>query len=68
MYCRNPALEFVAAPALAPAEVAIDPILIKQYEDDLKKVTHLHFVVSYVLADSKCQAEGVPLPEEDDEL
>jgi GTP-binding nuclear protein Ran len=35
----NPRLEFVAAPALAPAEVAIDPLLMKRYEDELKQVS-----------------------------
>lgn len=65
---RNPTLEFVAAPALAPAEVALDANLIKQYEEELKKVTHLCIIASHVLTDLKYQAEGVPLPEEDDEL
>lgn len=35
---RNPTLEFVAAPALAPAEVAVDENLMKTYEAELKKV------------------------------
>ncbi|KAG6376366.1 ras-domain-containing protein [Boletus reticuloceps] len=46
----NPALDFVGAPALAPAEVTLDAALVKQYEEELKK------------------AEGVPLPEEDEDL
>ncbi|KAH0827150.1 GTP-binding nuclear protein [Lanmaoa asiatica] len=33
----NPTLDFVAAPALAPAEVALDANLIKQYEQELKQ-------------------------------
>ena len=33
----NNALDFVAAPALQPAEVSVDPELMKQYEDELKK-------------------------------
>ncbi|KAH6577193.1 hypothetical protein BASA60_004127 [Batrachochytrium salamandrivorans] len=32
----NPNLDFVAAPALAPAEVHIDPAMLAQYELDLK--------------------------------
>ncbi|KAK5672965.1 GTP-binding nuclear protein gsp1/Ran [Batrachochytrium dendrobatidis] len=32
----NPNLDFVAAPALAPAEVHIDPEMLAQYEIDLK--------------------------------
>ncbi|KAI6132105.1 ras family-domain-containing protein [Pisolithus croceorrhizus] len=33
----NPALEFVAAPALAPAEVQVDPELMQQYEQELQR-------------------------------
>uniref|UniRef100_A0A0K0DKR3 GTP-binding nuclear protein n=1 Tax=Angiostrongylus cantonensis TaxID=6313 RepID=A0A0K0DKR3_ANGCA len=33
----DPNLEFVAMPALAPPEVTMDPMMIAQYEDDLKK-------------------------------
>ena len=33
----NPGLEFVAAPALKPAEVHIDPELIAQYQAELKQ-------------------------------
>jgi hypothetical protein len=36
----NPTLEFVAAPALAPAEVEVDPTLMIQYENELKQVPH----------------------------
>ena len=35
----NNSLEFVAAPALAPAEVAVDSALMAQYENDLKAVS-----------------------------
>lgn len=35
---RNPTLEFVAAPALAPAEVAVDANLMAIYEAELKRV------------------------------
>jgi GTP-binding nuclear protein Ran len=34
----NPSLEFVAAPALAPAEVEVDPALMAQYNAELKQV------------------------------
>jgi GTP-binding nuclear protein Ran len=33
----NPALDFVAAPALAPAEVTIDAALVARYEAELKE-------------------------------
>jgi hypothetical protein len=35
---RNPSLEFVAAPALAPAEVAVDAALMEQYAQELQRV------------------------------
>ena len=38
---RNSALEFVAAPALAPAEVAVDANLMAVYEAELKRVRFL---------------------------
>ena len=34
----NPNLNFVAAPALAPAEVAVDASLMQQYENELQLV------------------------------
>jgi hypothetical protein len=37
---RNPALEFVAAPALAPAEVAVDMALMEKYKKELEAVSH----------------------------
>lgn len=41
MHHRNPTLDFVAAPALAPAEIALDAGLIEQYERELKQVIQL---------------------------
>lgn len=38
--CRNQGLEFVAAPALAPPEVQVDPALIAKYEDELKQAAN----------------------------
>jgi GTP-binding nuclear protein Ran len=38
--CSNPTLEFVAAPALAPAEVEVDPSLMAQYARELAQVRH----------------------------
>jgi hypothetical protein len=35
-HASNQSLEFVAAPALAPPEVQVDPALIAQYENELK--------------------------------
>ena len=37
-FSSNPTLEFVAAPALAPAEVAVDANLMAVYEAELKRV------------------------------
>lgn len=48
LYYRNPTLEFVAAPALAPAEVALDAKLIEQYELELKQVIHLRPAVEFM--------------------
>lgn len=39
----NPSLEFVAAPALAPAEVHVDPALMEQYQKELMAVSRLPF-------------------------
>ena len=36
----NNALDFVAAPALKPAEVMVDQDLMQKYEADLKAVSH----------------------------
>jgi hypothetical protein len=40
VYCgfSNPALDFVAAPALAPAEVSVDPVLMEKYNQELAQV------------------------------
>lgn len=38
MSCSNPTLNFVAAPALAPAEVVVDQNLMKQYAAELEAV------------------------------
>lgn len=38
----NPSLDFVAAPALRPAEVEIDPALIEQYNRELAQVNHCY--------------------------
>ena len=35
----NPSLEFVAAPALAPAEVQVDAALMEQYNKELAAVS-----------------------------
>ncbi|KAF5358333.1 hypothetical protein D9756_001408 [Leucocoprinus leucothites] len=56
----NPELQFVAAPALAPAEVQVDPALMKQYEAELKQAC-LRKTQIFL-------AELVPLPEEEDDL
>ena len=39
-YNSNQSLEFVAAPALAPPEVQVDPALIAIYEDELKQAAN----------------------------
>jgi hypothetical protein len=46
---RNPTLEFVAAPALAPAEVAVDQNLMARYEEELKRVrlVAFHRILTY---------------------
>jgi len=33
----NPALEFVASPALAPPEAAVDPTLVEQYRQEMEQ-------------------------------
>lgn len=37
-YISNPTMEFVAAPALAPATVQVDPALMAQYQAELTQV------------------------------
>jgi hypothetical protein len=39
----NPALDFVAAPALAPAEVTVDPALMAQYTQELAQVLIIYY-------------------------
>jgi hypothetical protein len=36
----NQSLDFVAAPALAPPEVEVDPALLARYEDELKQAAN----------------------------
>ena len=38
-HSSNPSLEFVAAPALAPAEVQVDPELMRKYQEELAQVS-----------------------------
>jgi GTP-binding nuclear protein Ran len=64
----NPTLEFVAAPALAPAEVTVDPALMAQYEAELKNVSRLKTASNPCLLLILTQAESVPLPEDEEEL
>jgi GTP-binding nuclear protein Ran len=64
---RNPSLEFVAAPALAPAEVAVDMALMEKYKQELAAVSHCCHNSSS-RSSVNIQAEAVPLPEEDDDL
>ena len=40
----NPSLEFVAAPALKPAEVEVDPALMEQYQRELAQVRDIVIV------------------------
>lgn len=67
----NPSLDFVAAPALAPAEVQVDAALMEQYQKELQQV-RVPFAHCLRLFSSQAlfsaQAEAVPLPEEDDDL
>jgi GTP-binding nuclear protein Ran len=71
---RNPTLDFVAAPALAPAEIPVDAALMATYEAELKQV-RMHTCYAQCLHSPLIdalfllyQAEAVPLPEEDDDL
>ena len=65
---RNNSLEFVAAPALAPAEVSVDPALMEQYRKELAAVSSPCSTSEHFPDISLLQAEAVPLPEEDDDL
>lgn len=57
----------MAAPALAPAEVAVDPELMAVYARELAQVSAASYTL-YYLKTNTLQAESVPLPEEDDDL
>jgi hypothetical protein len=50
----NPTLDFVAAPALAPAEVAVDANLMAVYEAELKRVGIFHLDIS------RCKLTQIP--------
>ena len=45
----NNTLEFVAAPALEPAEVAVDAVLMARYAEELKQVRELFILLSRTL-------------------
>jgi hypothetical protein len=47
----NPALEFVAAPALAPAEVSVDPALMEKYNQELAQVRIIFIILLNLSAD-----------------
>ena len=47
----NPALEFVAAPALAPAEVSVDPVLMEKYNRELAAVRVTFIILPDLSAD-----------------
>jgi len=47
----NPALDFVAAPALAPAEVSVDPALMEKYNQELRAVRIIFIILPNLSAD-----------------
>ena len=47
----NPALDFVAAPALAPAEVSVDPALMEKYNQELRAVRIMFLILPNLSAD-----------------
>jgi hypothetical protein len=47
----NPALDFVAAPALAPAEVSVDPALMEKYNRELAAVRIIFIIFPGLSAD-----------------
>jgi hypothetical protein len=55
----NPALEFVAAPALAPAEVSVDPQLMEQYNRELAQV---QYSLLFLNLSSDCMLAGRGCP------
>ena len=60
MHHSNPSLEFVAAPALAPAEVQVDPALMEQYQKELAQVCSLTFIILAYRADIVSLGRGRP--------
>jgi GTP-binding nuclear protein Ran len=67
---RAPNLEFVAEAALQPAEVQVDPELMRQYAEELEQVLSLCSVSSFRFTDAYfcLQAQALPLPDEQDEF
>jgi hypothetical protein len=57
----NTTLEFVAAPALKPAEVTIDPELMKQYEAELQNV-RIKVLVSRFMTEGGFRLRTRPCP------
>ena len=66
--CSNPTLDFIAAPALAPAEVSVDANLMAVYEAELKRVCFNYRCLFGLIFIHIQQAEAVPLPDDDDDL
>jgi hypothetical protein len=58
----NPALEFVAAPALAPAEVSVDPQLMEQYNRELAQVQYSLLFLVNLSSDCVLAGRGCPPP------
>ena len=65
---RNNSLTFVEAPALAPAEVAVDADLMNQYQQELSRVRLPQVPKKSKFAHVTLKAEKVPLPEDDEDL
>lgn len=51
----NPTLDFVAAPALKPAEVEVDPQLMAQYQAELKQVRSECYIDNCTATESVCR-------------
>ena len=58
----NPALDFVAAPALAPAEVSVDPALMEQYNRELAQVQYPLLFLANLPSDCMLAGRGCPPP------
>lgn len=58
----NPALDFVAAPALAPAEVTVDPALMEQYNRELQQVQCSLLFLLNPSSDCMLAGRGCPPP------